>query len=256
MVYRITMGVRPSDQEWKRTLNRLIRGEPGGDQQDAARLRRAAPRRAGPPDHAMKVGSDRDRFGRSRSLAGSRHRPPRRVYRSRRPTAWRRTARRFRGPLGRKGRLDRRGQRRSGRAARPSSSTCCRAPPKPKLPARHRVAGKAAPPHSRQHLAAGYRSTARWRPRWTRYFEETSPPRRSRPRQARGVSTAWRIAGCHGTPPSARWRSAIRMSSGTRRARTAGPTRICRSRSARPSVGRAKKLALRPPSRPGSPARA
>ena len=25
MTYRITMGVRPSDQEWKRTLNRLIR---------------------------------------------------------------------------------------------------------------------------------------------------------------------------------------------------------------------------------------
>lgn len=25
MIYRITMGVRPSDQEWKRTLNRLIR---------------------------------------------------------------------------------------------------------------------------------------------------------------------------------------------------------------------------------------
>jgi len=24
MVYRITMGVRPSDQEWKRTLNQLI----------------------------------------------------------------------------------------------------------------------------------------------------------------------------------------------------------------------------------------
>ena len=25
MIYRITMGVRPSDQEWKRTLNRLIK---------------------------------------------------------------------------------------------------------------------------------------------------------------------------------------------------------------------------------------
>jgi hypothetical protein len=25
MSYRITMGVRPSDQEWKRTLNRVIR---------------------------------------------------------------------------------------------------------------------------------------------------------------------------------------------------------------------------------------
>ena len=25
MTYRITMGVRPSDQEWKRTLNRVIR---------------------------------------------------------------------------------------------------------------------------------------------------------------------------------------------------------------------------------------
>jgi hypothetical protein len=25
MVFRITMGVRPSDQEWKRTLNGLIR---------------------------------------------------------------------------------------------------------------------------------------------------------------------------------------------------------------------------------------
>jgi ABC-type amino acid transport substrate-binding protein len=25
MAYRITMGVRPSDQEWKRTLNRVIR---------------------------------------------------------------------------------------------------------------------------------------------------------------------------------------------------------------------------------------
>jgi ABC-type amino acid transport substrate-binding protein len=25
MTYRITMGVRPSDQEWKRTLNRFIR---------------------------------------------------------------------------------------------------------------------------------------------------------------------------------------------------------------------------------------
>ena len=25
MSYRITMGVRPSDQEWKRTLNKVIR---------------------------------------------------------------------------------------------------------------------------------------------------------------------------------------------------------------------------------------
>jgi hypothetical protein len=25
MIYRITMGVRPSDQEWKRTLNRFIK---------------------------------------------------------------------------------------------------------------------------------------------------------------------------------------------------------------------------------------
>jgi hypothetical protein len=25
MMYRITMGVRPSDQEWKRTLNQVIR---------------------------------------------------------------------------------------------------------------------------------------------------------------------------------------------------------------------------------------
>ena len=25
MIYRITMGVRPSDQEWKRTLNRVIK---------------------------------------------------------------------------------------------------------------------------------------------------------------------------------------------------------------------------------------
>jgi hypothetical protein len=25
MIYRITMGVRPSDQEWKRTLNKVIR---------------------------------------------------------------------------------------------------------------------------------------------------------------------------------------------------------------------------------------
>jgi hypothetical protein len=28
MSYRITMGVRPSDQEWKRTLNQVI-GQPG-----------------------------------------------------------------------------------------------------------------------------------------------------------------------------------------------------------------------------------
>ena len=53
MTYRITMGVRPSDQEWKRTLNQVHQGQPGGDQQDTARLQRAVDRRARQADHAV-----------------------------------------------------------------------------------------------------------------------------------------------------------------------------------------------------------
>ena len=42
MDFRIAMGVRHSDQEWKRTLNRLIARQPGCDRQIARGLWRPA----------------------------------------------------------------------------------------------------------------------------------------------------------------------------------------------------------------------
>ena len=42
LAYRIAMGVRHTDQEWKRLLNRKISGKPGRDQQAPVELRRAA----------------------------------------------------------------------------------------------------------------------------------------------------------------------------------------------------------------------
>ena len=45
LAYRIGMGVRPADQNWKRLLNRADPGEPAGDQQDPARFRRSVARR-------------------------------------------------------------------------------------------------------------------------------------------------------------------------------------------------------------------
>ncbi len=50
LVYRIGMGVRPADQNWKRLAQPPDPGEPAGDQQDPARLRRSAARRERPAD--------------------------------------------------------------------------------------------------------------------------------------------------------------------------------------------------------------
>ena len=56
MTFRITMGVRPSDQEWKRQLNKVI-SENQTEINDPARFRRAAAGRAGPADYALRMGS-------------------------------------------------------------------------------------------------------------------------------------------------------------------------------------------------------
>ena len=56
MIYRITMGVRPSDQEWKRTLNKVIKDNQAEINKHPARLRRAADRRTRQADHAIAAG--------------------------------------------------------------------------------------------------------------------------------------------------------------------------------------------------------
>ncbi len=53
MDFRISMGVRHSDQAWKRTLNKLIAEDQGDINQHSCRLRRAADQRAGQAHHAM-----------------------------------------------------------------------------------------------------------------------------------------------------------------------------------------------------------
>ena len=84
------------------------------------------------------------------------------------------------------------------------------------------LAGEAARRHTRQHLAAGYRLR--------RAGAGDGTVLRARPgsRPAAAIatacscSTAWRIAGCRGTRRNVRSRSAIRMSPGIRTAPTAG----------------------------------
>ena len=51
LIYRIGMAVRPSDQEFKRTLDKLIADNQTGDQQAADRLRPSAARRGRRADH-------------------------------------------------------------------------------------------------------------------------------------------------------------------------------------------------------------
>ena len=51
MVYRITMGVRPSDQNWKRQLNTLIAQNQRRYRQGAAGLRRSSARRERSTDY-------------------------------------------------------------------------------------------------------------------------------------------------------------------------------------------------------------
>ena len=58
-------------------------------------------------------------------------------------------------------------------------------------------------------------------------------------------SIVWRIAGCRGTPPSARSRSAIRMSPGIAKEPTAGSPPACRCKMPRPSRVRANRAMVR-----------
>ena len=51
MTYRIGMAVRAADQEWKRTLNRLIMENQAGDQQALDQLQHPDPRRDQHADH-------------------------------------------------------------------------------------------------------------------------------------------------------------------------------------------------------------
>ena len=57
LAYRIAMGVRFADQDWKRQLNRVIAGEPARHQQAAAELRSPAARRQRSTHHR---GADRE----------------------------------------------------------------------------------------------------------------------------------------------------------------------------------------------------
>ena len=164
MVFRITMGVRPSDQEWKRELNRLIAENQDGDQRDPARLRRAAARREQPSARAMIRRLARGFCARS-SLAS---RSCRNGAGARRAIAWRSTARPCprRWPA-RASSRPKRAELCGGRAMR-SSSTCCRIAAEARASRGHGLAG--APrfdiPGSRSGcpMSATARSRRRWRP--------------------------------------------------------------------------------------------
>ena len=99
----------------------------------------------------------------------------------------------------------------------------------------HGVARSTAPQHSRQRLAARHRL---WRAGGAdRGLSARRPGARQRRRSCRACwcSTARPIAGCRGTPPSARSATAIGTSPGIRKAPTAGRPRACRWRRRSPS---------------------
>ncbi len=109
-------------------------------------------------------------------------------------------------------------------------------PPRPQnLPEGTVVARQAAVRYSRQHLAARHRL---WRTRAQHgrlFLQGAGEGDARRSRQNRLSYIVWRIAGCRGTQPSARSRSAIRMSPGIAKEPTAGRRRACRCKKPRRS---------------------
>ena len=239
MVYRIVMGVRHSDQNWKRNLNKLISENQGeidailrsygvplldeNNQPHRAWAIVSACRYAIVASAAQSPSVD---GGRRRNAARTRLLPQGGISCA--------DARDFE----RRTRLDHRGSARNlaerlrdlhRRSAAASSSGQSRP--------RNRLARQASVRHPRQRLVAGHRLWRACANHGDRIFATVSGKRPLPMRIRQSYSTVSAIAGCRGTPQNAPWRSDIAMLTGIRRGPTAGRPPVCPSKDALPSRG-------------------
>ena len=249
LAFRIAMGVRPADQNWKRELNKLI----ADNQADINRIllgfgvplldEKDRPITMERDDSAMRHARGARPLGLPRRIR--RGRCPRRkpAARARRAIAPRTIARRRRRRLPapacsrppRPKRLWRRSRRRLHRRAAPCPAT--RQPA-----AGNDLARQAAAQHSRQHLASRYRlRRARQRDgRLSAHAISSAPPAATARSSSSSIACA--IAGCRGTRRSASCRWDTSTSPGIPTGPTAGLA--CSSRSPRRSRRRRSRTEL------------
>src|SRR5665213_3474070 len=129
-----------------------------------------------------------------------------------------------------RGRSGRRKPKRSGAATRLRLSTCCRGRGGRGICLRERSGATSRAPIFQAAPGCPTPATANSRPAWPAISPTASKRRPMATMPGRSSCIAWRIAGCRGTPPSARSRSAIPTSRGIAKAPTAGspPAFRCR----------------------------